>query len=121
MKIVTMQILKIYLHNLLKKIKMGGSSIFQKDFSRENTIENANLVDHTIPVEEPLSQNIEPNPAHIEPGLLENVEPVIDPQLRRSNRPRKPTFGPDSDYMIFLQEVDDLIDGADPISFKQAQ
>ena len=49
------------------------------------------------------------------------MEPVIDPQPRRSNRPRKPTFGPDSDYMIFLQEVDDLIDGVNPISFKQAQ
>lgn len=55
----------------------------------------------------------------------EIIEPVqaeiVEPPVRRSQRQRKPTYGEDSDYHVYLQETDDLLaEDDDPITYKQA-
>ena len=56
--------------------------------------------------------DFEPQNAAIQPQNLEN------PQLRRSSRPRKPVYGENSDYQVYLQEQDVLAEDDDPLSFK---
>lgn len=43
---------------------------------------------------------------------------TVNPNPRRSQRARKPTFGNDGDYIVYIQEAEfDLGDDNDPATF----
>lgn len=79
---------------------------------------------------EPLNQNISENMETDEtleisetPENLETLETQPEPNFkpRRSKRDKVPTFGADSDYMVFAQEIEQALEvETDPKTFKTA-
>ncbi|PRQ59012.1 putative RNA-directed DNA polymerase [Rosa chinensis] len=91
----------------------------------ENTDLDQNLVDpiSEVPQNESLAEPVAEMPHDMvldQNPALEQPE-FNDPQPRRSQRQRKPTFGENSDYVVYLQETDEILaEDHDPTTFKQA-
>ena len=102
-------------------------------------LQNPNIAATAVP--EPQVENLVPNQQAeniVEPQLAEQQENLQNPQNlenqeamvlgngenvqpRRSTRQRKPVYGENSDFQVYLQEADMLAEDNDPLNFKQAQ